>query len=160
MLTQKTLTQERKLKLRWFVALSSLPLLGVLTAFGIMPQTQIVSSPLKTVVEEIALPQITPVASNTATFWRNERVQRGDTVAELLRRLNVNDAVASEYLRKDPAAESLRQLAAGRSVQAEAAADGSLLSLRYLSNDGNQVVIGKDAESAAFKVNVQPPQFE
>ena len=89
MLTQKTLLQERKLKLRWFVAMSSLPLLGVVTAFGIMPQTEMTTVPLKTVVEAIAVPQVAPVAGSAATFWRNERVQRGDTVVELLRRMNV-----------------------------------------------------------------------
>jgi len=33
MLTQNPLSQERKKKLRWFVTLSTMPLLGVLTAF-------------------------------------------------------------------------------------------------------------------------------
>ncbi|MEJ1959489.1 MAG: peptidoglycan DD-metalloendopeptidase family protein [Nitrosomonadales bacterium] len=161
MLTQKTLTQERKLKLRWFVALSSLPLLGVVTAFGIMPQTQISSAPLKTVVEQISLPQLSPVVGSTATFWRNERVQRGDTVAELLRRMNVEDVAASEFLRKNPAAESLRQLTAGKTVQAETGADGSLLSLRYLNNSGNQVVIEKSAvQGGNFAASVSAPQFE
>lgn len=160
MLTQKTLTQERKLKLRWFVAISSLPLLGVVTAFGIMPQTEIIASPQKTVVEEIVLPQVNPVPASTATFWRNERVQRGDTVAELLRRMNVEDAAASEYLRKNPAAESFRQLTIGKAVQAETGANGSLLSLRYLNNSGNQVVIEKGTENpAAFKITVLPPSL-
>ena len=39
MLPQNTLSHAHKMKLRWFVTLSSLPLLGVVTAFGIMPQT-------------------------------------------------------------------------------------------------------------------------
>jgi len=161
MLTQNPLTQDRKLKLRWFVALSSLPLLGVLTAFGIMPQTQILTAPVKTVVEEIALPETSPVAVNTATFWRNERVERGDTAAELLRRLNVEDAAASEYLRTNQAAESFRHLSAGKTVQAETGADGSLHSLRYLNNSGNQVVIEKNSGNAAgFKISVLPPQLE
>ena len=44
MLTQNLLSQERKMilaskkKLRWFVAMSTLPLLGVVTAFGLVPQ--------------------------------------------------------------------------------------------------------------------------
>lgn len=161
MLTQKTLTQERKLKLRWFVAMSSLPLLGVVTAFGIMPQTAISTAPVKSVVEEIALPQAVSVASSAATFWRNERVQRGDTVAELLRRMNVQDAAASEYLRHNPAAESFRQLAPGKAAQAETRADGSLLTLRYLNNAGSQVVIEKTAENTAgFKTSVLPAQVE
>lgn len=161
MLTQKTLTQERKLKLRWFVAMSSLPLLGVVSAFGIMPQTAIITAAPKIVVEEIALPQAAPLAGDTATFWRNERVQRGDTVAELLRRMNVEDAVASAYLRNDRAAESLRRLATGKTVQAETGADGALLALRYLDNGGNQVVIEKSAGSpAGFTASVLPPQLE
>ena len=161
MLTQKTLTQERKLKLRWFVALSSLPLLGVVTAFGIMPQTEIATAPVKTVVEEITLPQVTPVASSAAIFWRNERVQRGDTVDELLRRMNVEDAAASEYLRKNHAAESFRQLAAGKTVQAETGADGSLQGLRYLNNSGSQTIIEKNTGSmVGFKTIVLPPQLE
>ena len=158
MLTQNTLTQERKLKLRWFVAMSSLPLLGVVTAFGIVPQNEFIATQLKTVVEEITLPPITPGAGSAATFWRNERVQRGDTVAELLRRLNVEDAAANEYLHSDKTAESFRQLAVGKAVQAETSMDGGLLALRYLSNSGSQIVIEKSA--GGFKTSVLLPQLE
>lgn len=158
MLTQKTLTQEHKMRLRWLVALSSLPLLGVVTAFGIVPAPEVQPNNLKTVVEEIALPSFAQAGSDTATFWRNERVQRGDTVVELLRRLNVEDAAASEYLRGDRAAESFRQLAIGKAVQAETGMDGSLLALRYLGNEGNQIIIEKNAEG--FNVRTLPPQLE
>lgn len=158
MLTQKSLTQERKLRLRWLVAMSSLPLLGVVTAFGIMPQSEIATSPLKTVVEEIALPAATLAPASTTTFWRNERVQRGDTVAELLRRMNVEDTAADEYLRGNPAAESFRQLAVGKSIQAETGANGELLALRYLSNSGTQIVI--DRNGGTFKTSELPAQLE
>ncbi len=158
MLTQKTLTQARKLKLRWFVVLSSLPLLGVVTAFGIAPQTDYTSVSMQTVVEEITLPGYPQAAASAATFWRSEYVQRGDTVAELLHRMNVEDAAAGEYLRRDLAAASLRQLAVGRAVQAETAADGSLLALRYLDNSGNQVVTEKSP--GGFTTSVLPAQLE
>jgi len=158
MLTQNALTQERKLKLRWFVAMSSLPLLGVVTAFGIVPQNEITATPPRTVVEEITLPHVVPATSGAATFWRNERVQRGDTVAELLRRLNVEDAAANEYLRSDKTAESFRKLAVGKAVQAETSMDGGLLALRYLSNSGSQIVIEKS--TGGFKASVLSPQFE
>lgn len=158
MLTQKTLTQEHKMRLRWLVALSSLPLLGVVTAFGIVPAPEVQPNNLKTVVEEIALPNLARGGSEPATFWRSERMQRGDTVAELLRRLNVEDAAASEYLRGDRGAESFRQLAAGKAVQAETGMDGNLLALRYLSNDGNQIIIEKSA--GGFAATALPPQLE
>src|SRR5512145_1185901 len=98
MLPQNTLSHAHKMKLRWFITLSTLPLLGVVTAFGIMPQTDAGSRTQKPLIEEIVLPPSAPAAGNATTFWRNERIQRGDTIAELLRRLNVEDLAASDYL--------------------------------------------------------------
>jgi murein DD-endopeptidase MepM/ murein hydrolase activator NlpD len=143
MLPQNTLSHAHKMKLRWFTTLSTLPLLGVVTAFGIMQQTDAGSRALQTVLEEITLPSSTPATGNATSFWRNERIQRGDTVAELLRRLSVDDQAASDYLRKSKATEGLRQLAVGKEVQAETDANGALLALRYMGNDANQVVVDK-----------------
>lgn len=163
MLNQNTLTQEKKLKLRWLVALSSLPLLGVVTAFGIVPQSDNAYTSLTMVAEEIVLPHDTLAVTSAmnlkaTTFWRNERVQRGDTVTELLRRMQIEDSSASEYLRRDQAAASFRQLTIGKFVQAETNADGSLLALRYLDNNGNQVVIKKG--TGGLKISIQPPLVE
>ena len=158
MLPQNTLSHAHKMRVRWFVTLSSLPLLGVVTAFGIMPQTDAVLRAQTTVIEDIALPSAVPAASTATTFWRNERVQRGDTVAELLRRLNVEDQAASDYLRKNKAAEGLRQLAVGREIQAETDANGALLALHYPGYDGNQVVVEKNGDS--FKTRTLPALTE
>ncbi len=158
MLPQNTLSHAHKMKLRWFVTLSTLPLLGVVTAFGIMPQTDVGALTSKTVIEDIALPETAPVASNSTSFWRNDRIQRGDTIAELLRRLNIDDQAASDYLRKNKAAEGLRRLPVGREVQAETDANGALLALRYLGNDANQVVIEKSGNS--FRMRILPAQTE
>lgn len=147
MLPQNTLSHAHKMKLRWFVTLSTLPLLGVVTAFGIMQQTDAGSRELKTVIEEIALPSTATAADSSTSFWRSERIQRGDTIAELLRRLNVEDQNASEFLRKHKSAEGLRQLAVGREVQAETDVNGALLALRYMGNDANQVIIEKNGNS-------------
>ncbi|MFA7400246.1 MAG: peptidoglycan DD-metalloendopeptidase family protein, partial [Sideroxydans sp.] len=158
MLQQNSLLNAHKLKLRWFVTLSTLPLLGVVTAFGIMPQSDVLTGPQKTIVQEIALPTAAQAAPSNTTFWRNERVQRGDTVVELLRRLNVEDEAASEYLRKFNPASSFRQLSVGKEVQAETNAEGALLALRYLDNDSNQVIVAK--AGASFKVDVKPALVE
>lgn len=158
MLPQNSLLHAHKLKLRWFVTLSTLPLLGVVTAFGIMPQTDMLSATQQTVIEEIALPSVEQSSPVSATFWRNEHVQRGDTVAELLRRLNVDDAAASDYLRKNKSAEGLRQLSVGKEIQAETDSNGALLALRYLNNDAEQVVIEKAGKG--FKTRTLPAQTE
>jgi murein DD-endopeptidase MepM/ murein hydrolase activator NlpD len=158
MLPQNTLSHAHKMKLRWFVTLSSLPLLGVVTAFGIMPQTDVISRSQQTVIETITLPTATPIAGSATSFWRNERIERGDTVAELLRRLNVEDQSASDYLRNSKSTASLRRLAVGKEVQAETDANGALLALRYPGDGINQVVVERSGDS--FKTRILPAVTE
>ncbi len=163
MLTQKLLNQERKIsertkKLRWFVTLSTMPLLGVITAFGLVPESNLGLTTGKLAIQEIALPQIAPGESVAASFWRNERVQRGDTVAELLHRLNIEDAAASTWLRNAAEAESFRKLPVGKEVQAETGMAGNLISLRYLGDNGAQIVI--DKQGADFRALTLPAQLE
>jgi len=157
MLTQNPLSQERKKKLRWFVTLSTLPLLGVLTAFGLVPQSDLGLPTAKVAIEEIALPQLDDVQA-VISFWRNERVQRGDTVAELLSRLNIEDTAASTYLRGAAEAESFRKLSVGKEIQAETTAAGEFISLRYLSNSGSQILIEK--QNGTLKTTTLPAQLE
>ena len=158
MLTQNLLSQERKMKLRWFVTLSTMPLLGVVTAFGLVPQSDLGLNSTRIAIEEIALPKAAPNVNTVASFWRNERMQRGDTVAELLRRLNVEDATASAYLRTASEAESFRKLPIGREVQAETNAAGGFIALRYLGDNGAQIVIEKQGDS--YKTRTLPAQLE
>lgn len=158
MLTQNLLSQERKMKLRWFVTLSTMPLLGVVTAFGLVPQSELGLNSTRIAIEQVALPKIAPNVNTIASFWRNERVQRGDTVVELLRRLNIEDAAASAYLRTANEAESFRKLAVGREVQAETNAEGGLVALRYLGDNGSQTVIEKRGDGYATRI--LPAQLE
>lgn len=157
MLPQNLLSQERKMKLRWFVTLSTMPLLGVVTAFGLVPHAEIGLDSTQVSSQEVAL-SIVPSTETAGSFWRNERTQRGDTVAELLRRMNIDDAQASSYLRTAPEAESLRKLSAGKEVQAETSASGSLISLRYLSESGAQMVIEKTG--TGFKLKTEQAKLE
>lgn len=163
MLTQNPLGQERKMpegkkKLRWFVALSTLPLLGVVTAFGLVPQNDFELASSRVAIEEIILPKVADPETTAASYWRNERVQRGDTVAELLTRLNIEDAAAGDYLRKTAESASFRKLPIGTEVQAETTASGGLIALRYLGNNGAQILIEK--QDGIFKTRTLPAQLE
>ncbi|MBK9160961.1 MAG: peptidoglycan DD-metalloendopeptidase family protein [Nitrosomonadales bacterium] len=159
MLTQNLISQERKMKLRWFVTLSTMPLLGVVTAFGLVPQNELNLTSSKISIEEIALPKVTPLLADTATsFWRNERVQRGDTVVDLLRRLNIEDDAASAYLRNAAEAGPFRILPAGAEVQAETNASGGLIALRFLGDDAAQMVVERQGEE--FRTRTLPAQLE
>lgn len=163
MLTQIQPNQGRKMPeskkmLRWFVALSTLPLLGVVTAFGLVPENDFDLTPARVAIEQIALPKVVQPASTPASYWRDERVQRGDTVAELLARLSVDDAAASDYLRTAAAAAPFRKLPVGTEIQAETATSGGLIALRYLGDNGAQTSIEK--QDGLFKIRTLPAQLE
>lgn len=159
MLTQNLLSQERKMKLRWFVTLSTLPLLGVVTAFGLVSESDLGLAKTNVTVEEIILPQVVAAEEVTAsTFWRNDRVQRGDTVAALLSRLNVTDVAAVNYLVGTAEAASFRTLAVGKEAQAETNARGELVSLRYLDNDDAQILVSK--QNGEFQTETVTAQLE
>jgi murein DD-endopeptidase MepM/ murein hydrolase activator NlpD len=158
MLTQNMLSQDRKNKLRWFVTLSTMPLLGVVTAFGLVPTSNLGLNTGKLSVEQVSLPVAAPGDAIAATFWHTERVQPGDTVAELMQRLNIKDAAASDYLRNSAQARAFRKLTSGKEVQAITDSSGALVSLNYLGEQGAQVEIKKQGDT--FTTNTVAAQLE
>ena len=134
-LSQKPEVKERKLRLRWLIALSVLPFLGIYTAFGIAPQTVTNDIEIATVVEELALPsdlEVTSPAPVASIYWQSDRIRRDDSVASVLKRLGVKNAEALTFLRQDEIAQQFtKALKAGRTVQAKTDEQGQLLALEY-----------------------------
>lgn len=150
-LAQKLFPQERKLSLRWLVAVSSLPLFGMVAAFGIAPETETRQIPMHTVIENLQLPNFTPSADPAGNFWHEERIQRGDSISTLLDRLNVNDEDIAGFLQSAKDSKSLRQLIPGRIVRAETDAEGNLLALQYVSSSESMLKVEK--QNGEFKVS-------
>lgn len=144
-LAQKLFPQERKLSLRWLVAFSSLPLFGIVAAFGIAPETQTRQIPVHTVIENLQLPGAATPSAFAGNFWHEERIQRGDTMSSLLDRLNVNDEDISGFLQSAKDSKSMRQLIPGRIVRAQTDAEGSLISLQYISSSESMLKVEKQA---------------
>lgn len=158
MVTQTILTQQRKAKIRWFVAVSTLPLLGVVTAFGIMPTSPADLAPTSSISTEITLPAAPQASAPPAIFWRNERMSRSDTVDDLLEKLNVQDEAASAFLRKSPQAADFRKYAPDHSVEAQTLSNGDLLALRFTGKSGAAMVVEKVGDS--FKLRALPATVE
>lgn len=157
-LAQNQLPPERKIKLSRFAAILSVPLVGIVAAFGIAPQTSPPDIPARSIVEKLVLPELPPAQDSAMQFWRQERIQRGDTVASLLARLHVNDKETVNFLRNSKNAKSLHQLIPGKTVQVEASEDGQLFFLRYLNSKGIELVVKR--ESDGLKALEQPAQLE
>src|SRR5476649_2776012 len=101
---------------RLAAALIAIPCFCVVAAFGIAPDTMVEKVTFNNVVEELQLPPLTPTADQNPTFTREERIQRGDTVASLLTRLQIVDPEASLLLRNNQQARALYQLMPGKTV--------------------------------------------
>jgi murein DD-endopeptidase MepM/ murein hydrolase activator NlpD len=129
--------------------LLALPVFGVLTAFGVASDTQLERVPRQDVIETLLLPAIEEAAGREQQFRSSDRVQRGDTVAALLQRMNVNDPAAFNFLRTEPSARSIFQLRPGRSVQAVTNTEGGLISLTYLHSPDQMLEVSK--QGAGFQ---------
>ena len=131
----------------------------MVAAFGIAPDTRTDTVPLQQVIQELplALPAVTQIGSSDS-YWREERIQRGDTIASLLARLEVDDPNAVKYLRTARNVRSLYQLVPGRTVRAVTGGAGELVSLRYLHGDGTELIVRR--EGMGFSTTEQPVTTE
>jgi len=147
-----------KRKLRWLILLSSFPLFGMMAAFGIAPDTSVEDLPVQQIVLSLSLPEIHPSPNSDMAFWRQERIQRGDTIASLLSRLEVNNRDIISFLRDARDVKTMHQLVPGKVVHVQTNALGELLWLRYFPGGNEQLTMEKSA--GAFKVSEQPAQLE
>ncbi len=144
-------------KLGRLLAGAALPFIGVVAAFGIAPNT-VTNQPVVTqVIEQVALPDFAVSDSSDQAYWREERIQRGDTVASLLARLQVTDTQAVNTLRGTREAQSLHQLMSGRTIRAMTTADGKLIALRYLNGSN---LFSADRSASGLTISEQPAQLE
>lgn len=127
-LTDRATSTERRLRLRTLVTLSSLPLFGVVAAFGLAPDSRTLDVTPEIVTEALALPIASAVAS-TGSFERESRIQSGDTLASALTRLKI-DGLEIQRLLTTPAVRDLApNLREGQRVRATTTDNGQLISL-------------------------------
>jgi len=129
---------------RRFLVVCALGLFGAAAAVGMVSQNpQAEAAPtVRHITESLALPDTFAVPATAAhdeqLFVREERIQRGDSVASMLSRLNVSDAALQRFLVQEPAARSIYQLYPGRAVQVATDASGELRWLRYVHTPGTE----------------------
>jgi murein DD-endopeptidase MepM/ murein hydrolase activator NlpD len=151
--------QRGRVSPQWLAAMAAVPLLGMVAAFGIAPDTTTETVVLHRVIEDIPMKTVPPAeAPSREDFWREERIQRGDTIASLLARLQVDDPKASAYLRSARHVRSLYQLVPGRTVRAVTTEKGELLTLRYLNGDGTELIVQKRGDD--FFAREEPLETE
>jgi murein DD-endopeptidase MepM/ murein hydrolase activator NlpD len=134
-LTHPTHPLKRKFPLRAALAAALLPLFGMVTAYGIAPDTDTRDIHVQTLVENLALPQAASQDLAVQVFHHEEKVLSGETLGALLTRLGVSDH-DNDLLLSQPAAQISRSLRSGQRVQASISEQGELMELRLTGSDG------------------------
>lgn len=125
------------------LGLGASSLFGMVAAFGVAPTTRDLQVSQETVIERLALPE-TPLPEDTpGRYFREERIQRGDTVASLVARLGVQDEAAFAYMRQARETQAIfRQLRPGKIVAATTGENGELHSLAFpLNGETDKVLV-------------------
>ncbi|MBI2306754.1 MAG: peptidoglycan DD-metalloendopeptidase family protein [Rhodocyclales bacterium] len=133
---------------------------GVVTAFAVAPDNDPGQVSLQTVVEQLSMPSVAVLPGTEQGYLREERIQRGDTVANLLSRLGVNDKEAFEFLRTNTTAQVIsRQLRPGKQVTARTTDTGELLALHFPENGKDALIVVERAQGG-FTATEQPLALE
>ncbi|MEE8529761.1 MAG: peptidoglycan DD-metalloendopeptidase family protein [Nitrosomonadaceae bacterium] len=147
-----------KKNLRRLIILSSIPLFGMVAAFGIVPNTPLDNIPVQKIVLDLSLPNIPQANDANIKLWRQERIQRNDSVASLLARLKISNQEMTNFLRDARNIKIMRRLVPGKTIHAQTTAAGELLTLRYFPSRSEQLLIKKI--DGIFKVAKLPVKRE
>lgn len=146
-LTDRMTGAKRRLGLRTLVALSSLPLFGVVAAFGLAPDTNTLAISPQTISEAITLPALAS-AGNNGAFQRETLIQSGDTLASALSRLKIDDLEIQRLLATDAVRQMSSSVRAGQRIQATTQ-NGQLLSIQFERGDAPALTVRRQGEGFA-----------
>lgn len=151
-----------KPRLYWLLTLSSIPLLGIATAFGTAPSTVPADVPRTEITQDVSLPTELSQASEAQTaIWRLDQTQRGDTLTAVLDRMNVRNTEAVHYLRQAPEASALsRQLGPNRSLLSKTTDQGDLIELQFQLDSVNALVVRKAESGDGYTAQTLPMSVE
>lgn len=145
-LTHRMTSAERRFSLRTLVALSSLPLFGVVAAFGLAPDTNTLDITPETITESITLPVLASVNTNT-TFERESVIRSGDTLSSALARLNIDALEIQGLLATDAVRQLSSSIRSGKRIQATTTQDGQLLTIQFERGDAPALTIRRQGDS-------------
>ncbi len=154
-LSRLTPKQKRQLRLCALVCLMSG---GAFATLGVVGTDVPQATPLAQSLQ-LTSTQTVSLDDEARGVFREERVQRGDTLASVLARLGVSDTGAFQYLRGHPDARALtNNLRPGRALRAETNADGALVNLSYSLSPAESVTVTRAGD--LFSTNKTALQAE
>ncbi|MDP1557498.1 MAG: peptidoglycan DD-metalloendopeptidase family protein [Nitrosomonas sp.] len=156
-LAQRTSALTRR-RLSWLIFMSSLPLFGVVTAFGIAPGTSFKSIPIEAIVRDLSIPDILQNTNSNSTYWHQENIQRGDTISAILTRLEIKSQDKVAFLSAARESKAMRRLMPGKTIYAQTTAEGELLMMRYFF--GNEELFLMEKVDHVFQMSEQQIELD
>ncbi len=134
---------KKNLKLLSYISIISLVSLAFGKTFGISLQSdQRRLTPTQFVQDEFFLTKfedIKPVSENEFPYISETTIQPGDTISDVLDRLEIHEPGLLNFLACNSNARSIHKLYPGRPVQVASNSSGKLLWLRYIYTHNNQI---------------------
>ncbi|MDF0606448.1 M23 family metallopeptidase [Neisseriaceae bacterium TC5R-5] len=140
----------------WLGLAAALPLFGMATAWAIVQGNDAVppADLQQQITQQLALPafQFTP---STSRYWRDESVQRGDSIARVLNRLGIRASEAQRLLQSSPLSKDLLKLKVGATLSVQTNDSGELFGLRFLNDDenGERVLVAIEQLNGAWRAS-------
>ncbi|WP_369404199.1 M23 family metallopeptidase [Thauera butanivorans] len=127
----------------WLLAgIVGVSMMGVVAATAVAPGNDDAGIVVRPVIETLPTPRVAIDTETDLPFVHSERIQPGDSLPSLFRRLNIEDSEALSFLStSDEGKQAVRQLRAGRSVMAMVHADGRLASFSLPVGNGEQRLV-------------------
>ncbi|WP_174875129.1 peptidoglycan DD-metalloendopeptidase family protein [Vogesella oryzae] len=149
----------------WLGAAASLPFMGALTAVAVTQGNDPAANkpPVQQhVTETLTLPPLQLASNDSSRYWREEPVQRGDTIARLLNRLGVRDSDATRFIYSSPLSRDLLKLKTGATLSVQLNDQGELFGVRFLNDDenGESVLVNIEKVGNNWQASADAPQTE
>jgi len=159
-LTQSPKVIERFKRYRWTLGLAgSASALGMAAAIAVPPPDDEAAN-VKTIIEQLAIQGARPVDLGNTGFLREERIQRGDTMGNILSRLGIQETEAMEFIRISPETRVMhQQLAPGKVVAAQTSENGELRTL-YFPLNGKDTALVVERASGRLTAHEKALRFE
>ena len=125
-------------------AVGAIALFGMVAAFAIAPLRGLPPTSIETVREQLTMPatELVKMDMGNATYYREERIQRSDTISSLLVRIGVIDQDALAFINQNPDTQAFaRQLRPGKSITAKISQTGELISLYFPLNGTDTILV-------------------
>jgi len=135
-------TSRRAGLFRCTLLVSAIGLFAGAAALGMVQQPDRTELPPSRQIESVLPLQAGQVSisniDDAAPYISETRIRRGDTLAAVLQRLDIDAPGLQRFLTQAPSARSIYKLYPGRSVQAATDAEGKLVWLRYIHTPGDE----------------------